>query len=436
MGRNAKKKQALIRTLIRRIWSHLALYFKKKGVRFSLMTALFLTIACYFANNLPLLPGDPTLQYISSLYPYDLLGWHKNIEYGHVAFYNTSYDIATVPAVEYHNTNYPDTVGQNAITDRKKLSIFLDLLQKSDKYKFVIIDLIFDDSDRSQYDDYLYDKIIGMRDIVVANGDNLAPKLHQHQEIKKDATASYYITNSNTGFERWEYTHNDLRSIPMFVYESLHPTRKMTRFGIGRFSLYFSEHHLCQNANFLLFDNLLTNNNRERNESIDSLELTESDYVNIGSFLNSPTSDSERLNELAAYTDSAIVIIGNFTNDIHDTYMGTKPGPLIIARALQTLEERKNWVSFEHTCMWFCVFFLISFFIYNDHPISMYVPIIKKIPYKFFHMVLSLISFTLVLMICSFIEYAFFDRVYSLVVPVLFFTILKLVIQYRKFDTE
>ena len=58
-----------------------------------------------------------------------------------------------------------------------------------------------------------------MRDVVVANGDNicLASKLNDlhTQDNIKDALASYYITKPNTSFARYEYTEGDVRSIPM-----------------------------------------------------------------------------------------------------------------------------------------------------------------------------------------------------------------------------
>ena len=130
MSRRIKRIMAFIRLQVGRIRSRLNLFMKKIGVRFSLLAALFLTIACYFVNNLPIIPGDVSLQYMKSQQIRDLLGWHKNVNYGNVVFFNTSYDIELVPAIDYHNTDIPETVGVNAITDREKLSTFLELLQK------------------------------------------------------------------------------------------------------------------------------------------------------------------------------------------------------------------------------------------------------------------------------------------------------------------
>lgn len=436
---DSKKKQinVLIRTLVGKIWTRFTSSLKKKGVRFSLLAALFLTIACYFANNFPLFTGETMLQYVISQQICDILGWHQETSYGDVVFFNTSYDIDTIPAIDYHNSEHPEVLGVNAITDRKKLSDFLDLLQKSNSYRYLIIDLLFDENDVSQFDDSLYNKIISIRDVVVANDDNvsIASKLRDNKN-KIDANVSYYVTRANTSFSRYEYTENDERSIPMFVFEKMHPDKRMKRFGYKRFSLYFSNGSLCQNSNFLTFDYFLTDDVNNSSQSFDDEnDITSLEYENLGVYLNKTASEKEKIDLLDSLTNSAIVIIGDFKNDIHDTYMGVKPGPLIMARAIQTLEEGKNIVSFWHSLLWLMVFFLISYYIYRDKPISNYIPLIKKIPYKFVHFIISLVTFSFALLLCSFIEYAFFDRVFSLAIPILFFTVLKLVIQYRKFDT-
>ena len=375
------------------------------------------------------------LQYQIIQFFCNLIGKHQEVDDGEkFVFYNTSYDQVTVPAIDYHGSDFPDTIGVNVITDRKKLAEFLDLLEKGDKYSFVIVDLAFDENDVSPYDSCLYDKILEMRDIVVANGDriSLAPKLKGQN---KDALVSYYVTLASTNLARYEYSEKDSRSIPLFVYESLYPDKVIKRYGFGRFSLYFSGGRLCNNSNFLTFGN---NSSVEGDDEInDDLDcgVEGFPYENIGQILDGADSLEAIIENVASRTDSAIVIIGDFNHDIHDTYMGEKPGPLIMARALQTLREGKHIVSFWHTIIWFLVFFMISLAIYIDKPVSMYFPVIKKIPYKFVHLLLSLLSYSVVLLLCSFIEYAYFDRVTSLVIPIIYFSILKLVIQYRKLDT-
>ena len=349
---------------IRKTTKRFSSLLKKKGVRFSLISALFLTIACYFANNAPIFTGESTSQLYWTQLFCDFFHINKTVDYGDVLLYNTSNDKILVNAYINHDTKHPEPVGVTPISDRYKLYKFLKLLSSSDTYKYIILDLAFDKNEVSQYDDSLYNLIDSMRNIVVAtdNKIEITPKLKN-----KSALCSYYITKINTTLTRYEYTRNDRRSIPMYVFEDLHPKKKMKRYGIGLFSIYKSDGKLCYNSNYLTFDNQLSVDNKKVKIIFDN-GYKPLEYEYLGVYLNQPASDSIKIKELATYTDSAIVIIGDFVYDTHDTYMGEKPGPLIMARALQTLEEGKNIVSFFHTFIWFVVFFLICYTIYTEKP--------------------------------------------------------------------
>jgi hypothetical protein len=353
---------------------------------------------------------------------------HKNVSYGDAVFYNVAYDKELIPAIDQE---YNDTLGVSVITDRKKLFQFLRVLEKTDSYKYVIIDLTFDKKDVSIYDDSLFNQIQRMRDIVVADHPKIKFARPELATMGKTGLVSYYTTSLSTNFARYEYTNNDKRSIPMLVYEKLN-NKELKRYGLGRLSIYTLGGKLCQNSNFLTFDDFF---NITLSDTLNNkYSLTANEYINLGKFLNNPITDNEELCEdVGNYTKSKYVVIGDFLNDIHDTYIGEKPGSLIIMRALHTLEEGKIFVSLSHTLLWGVVFLLISLSIINNKPISKNLPLVKKIPYKWFHFILSLITFGVVLLMCSTIEYAYYDQVYSLVVPVLYFSALKLIIQYKKY---
>lgn len=437
---NKSVKCQTIRKTIKRFSSLLM----KKGVRFSLISALFLTIACYFANNFPLFTGESLLQLHLTQKISELLHIHSKVNYGSVLFCNTSFDIDLVPVLECYEADYSDTLGYNVITDREKLLKFLELLEESDKYnksngyKYLILDLAFDERDKTEYDDALYEKILNMRDVVVGNDDSfeLASKL-KNKNI--DGLVEYFITKTNTSFTRYEYIEDDKRSLPLFVFEKLYPDSAIKRYGIGRFSLYFSDGRLCQNSDYLTFDERYPRENKYLEFDIDSinddLDRSVTLYRTVNSFISNEGTYEEKVKELAAQSAGKIVIIGDFYDDNHDTYMGEKPGPVLLARALQSLVDGKNIVSLWHTVIWYIIFSLMSMLIYLDKPISLYVPIIKKIPYKFVHLLISLISYGAILTLISLIECSLYDRVSSLIIPMIFFGLLKLFVQYRKFDS-
>lgn len=441
---------------------NISFILKKKRIRYSLYIAFFLTIVCYFIDNCPVLTGES----MNQLFFIDRY-FHKSKTntFEDVVFCNTSYDLDLVPVPEIAGSEFADTLGYNTITDRKKLYDFLVLLQKSDTYKYIIIDLAFDKNDQSRYDDILYDKILEMRDIVVANDDGfeLTPKL---EDKGIDGLDIFYVTKANTSFTRFKYSENNQRSIPLLVFEKLYPEKSIKHFGKGYLSLYFSGSHLCYNSNFITFDDKYTGEKDYIKDQIDGTAFFMPQYATLNSFLKKALNENELVKETASETKNKIIIIGDFKHDVHDTYAGDKPGPVIVARALQYLIDGKNLVDPWHLMIWFIIFFGISYFIFRDELISVCynfckeklgkikiinnikkrAPILsqikksfsdlinksflKGITPKFIYLLTSLITYSVILWVCSGIEYAVTYKVHSIILPLLFFSLLKLAVQY------
>ena len=356
------------------------------------------------------------------------LGIHKDINYGDAIFYNVSYDKMLIPAVEGKDRN--DTLGVYAVTDRQKLIRFLHLLNKTNKYKYVIVDLTFDKKESSIYDDTLFHQISKMRDVVVAN----------HTEINfadsnlvisgKTGLVTYYSTTASTNFGRFVFTINDVKSLPIVVYESIYPEKRMERHGCGYLSFYTIGGNLCQNCCFLTFDKSYINPAIEKLN--DTLSIQSSKYINLGRFISSPDFDEDLLSKLIdTNTTNKYVVIGDFIEDVSDTYIGQMPSPVITMRALATLEEGGNLVFLSHLIGWFVIFFMINLSIFYNKPVYERFPFLKRINYKWFQFLFSIISYGFILMMGSTIEYIFDYPVYSLMIPLLYFSIIKILIQYK-----
>lgn len=400
----------------------------KKKILFSLISAVTLIIAGYFINNSPLFTGENMLQFHVTQKLCKFFSIHKTVNYGDARYYNVSYDKELVPAIVQG-----DTIGVNVITDRKKLHTFLQLLQKSNRYKFIILDLTFDKKDvNTEIDDSLFNTIRHMRDLVVVSNDNIDFAIPDLAD--KTALAEFYVTLVSTNFSRYKFMDRDRRSVPLFIFEKLHPEKSFSRIGWGALSLYFSNGKLCQNTHFLTFDD--STFETEDFELWQNQNLSLSKYENIGEILaEAQLPQSDIVTSLEISTKDRIVVIGNLVSDVHDTYMGCKAGGVILMRAFQTLEDGKNIVSFSHTGCWLILFFFISLHILSDKQLSFKIPIIRKIPYRSIHFLLSLTSYGVVLFICSSFDYILCDHVYSLTLPILYFALLKLSVQYRKYDT-
>ena len=179
-------------------------YLKNKFLIYSFISSMLLIIITYFVNNSPLFTGESMLQYAIIQNICEKVGLHKNRNYGDAIFYNVSYDKMSIPAVSADAQK--DTLGFNIVTDRQKLFRFLKLLNKTDKYKYVIIDLIFDKKDVSAYDDSLFHQISQMRNIVVANHTEINFADSNIVSLGKTGLVTFYITNVTTNFSRFEFS--------------------------------------------------------------------------------------------------------------------------------------------------------------------------------------------------------------------------------------
>ncbi len=405
-------------------------FVKNKYIIYSLISSTLLIFTSYFVNNSPLFTGESMIQYSVIQNLCEKMGVHKTVSYGNTVFYNVAYDKMLIPSIS--DENEPDTLGVNVITDRHKLLRFLKLLKKTDKYKYLIIDLTFERKDVSIYDDSLFHQIQGMRNIVVANHSEINFADSSLVVSGKTGLVTFFTTSVTTNFGRFEFIQNDNNSLPLTIFEHLNPEKRMKRFGYERLSLYTLGGRLCQNSCFLTFDNSFVETNTEKLN--DEYYTQSNKYIDLGKFIDDPIYDEALLLDLIdRNTNNKYVVIGDCIGDIHDTYIGPIPGSVIMMRALATLEEGGNMVYILHIILWFVVFFSISFSIFCDKPISKTIPIFRNIKYKWFHFLFSVISFSFVLIISSTVEYISDYPVYSLMIPILYFSLLKIVIQYKKY---
>ncbi len=401
---------------------------KKKHFIFSSISSLLLIIFTYFANNSPLFTEESALQYYVIQSVFSSIASPKPVDYGNAVFYDVSFDKMLIPAISDDKEN--DTLGVTVITDRQKLLRFLKLLEKTDKYKHVIVDLVFDENDRSVYDDSLFYQISIMRDITIANSSIITISDSTLVTQGRTGMIDYYITNANTNFGRWEYMTNESKSLPLVVYEKINPEKRMKRFGWGRLAFYTIGGRPCQNGCFLTFDNSYFEPTvvKLSNQKIAKYDK----HINLGSFINNPRrNEQDLLYFTKKQTENRYVVIGNFSDDQHDTYMGRVPGSIIVMRALAALESGGNLVYLAPCILWFIVFFLINMSILSDKPISKRIPLVRKSKCKWIHFLFSIITFAGILTVCTTLEYLLNYPVSSITIPSLYFSILKTVVRYK-----
>lgn len=397
-----------------------------------------LIICNYFVNNASLFTGESIKQYYCFQEICNKLHLKNPVSYEDAIYFNISYDKSFVPVYEgdFDNKVYK---GNDIITDRGKLFKLLKLLEQTDVYKYIILDLTFDDvTDKTQYDDSLFNLIKNMRHIVFAEMDDIQ---FSRTDIKnKQAKSFYYYTPIETNFSRYQFTFDGSPSIATHVFEELCPDKNIKEYGKFPFSFYVSHGKLCYNSLFLTFDEYSLYNGIH-SKDINNSRFDEILVFNLGQFLGKSSDDLQ--NEVTEKTYNKYVVICNTANDdIHDTYIGNPvPGAQIVMRALASLNQGKHYVSLLNLLYWFVIFSAICFSIILNKPLSEKIiqfadsKIMKSLnpkkSIKFWSLIVSCFTFTFVLIIFSFIEYVIADRVTSIILPITYFTILKLYTQLR-----
>jgi hypothetical protein len=405
-------------------------------VIFSAGFAVILVCLTYCQNNRPvILTGEYSIYYnwIQKLFG-------KRVDYGDAVYINVYYDRELIPV---YREDTQELKGTTIVTNRKKLYKLLCMLHESNQAKYIVLDIGFDPNEVTEYDDSLFNEIRTIDNIVFAH-DNTS-ELPRTWLKDKSALAVYRYTIDNTGFSRYEYTDcNGERYIPTRIYEHFHPSKKIKRYGPWWFSIFFSGNSLCQNSSYLIFDETTLSEYNDT-ESMNESYVAGTTFYNLGEDFITPVEDSiytekEMCEQIGKLTNGKYVVIGNLVqNDNHDTYVGEKPGGLLLMRALQTLEEGGNIVSIWQIMGWALVFFLISIFMDVRFNIRLRVKKCKWFQkYEWMQylceivcLLFSLVPFTMIVIICNIVSYLCFGKVLNMFLPIMFFTIEKLYYQYK-----
>ena len=394
---------------------------KIKKLVLSLILSLILIVTGYFVNNMTLFTGENLDQYYLTQKLCSLLGVRSSIDRSDAFMVNVSYDKELI-TLKGDDSDKP--YGNAAITDRSKLYRLLKLLKEQGEYKYIILDVVFDPDDVSSADTLLFPLIKSMDNIVIIRDDEISAP---DESLKsKSAYADYRATITATNFTRYRYlAKNDAPYIPLKVYEDLHDV-EFKRHGLSFLPFYSCGGRLCYNSCFIAFDDEkfdVFSASYEENAPKNYYNLT-SDLLEDSIFTN----DAERQRRILNLSKGKYVIIGNFTEDVHDTYMGLMPGSLIIYKALKTLEEGRHIVTFWQMLYWFVIFTLVFYGLLTG--ISMGENMTK---YKFLGFLATLLSYATVLVVFSAVEYIAVKKIYSLILPSLVFFFTKLIVDYNKF---
>lgn len=314
-----------------------------------------------------------------------------------VLFINVAFDKQLVDVTD----DFGDTIGKSVITDRAVLAHLLGIARQAD-YKFLVLDVRFEEGMETPDDSILWSRMSSLPHFAFSTHAEMATCAPD--SLKGVQALADYGATLTTGFTRWQYLQSDVESMPLRIYSTVDGST-IQRKGI----LYFDQGRLCYNSLFIPL-------------SADVLEMEKP-----GGELRYPLAGGDlfRLNtdeEIAAMMKGKIVVIGDYNNDVHDTYIGSVPGPVLINQAYSQLHQGRHLVKWTYVCFLLVLFFAISCAILASGSLINRIPFMQRHP--ILGLLASFIGWEIILSAVSLILYLVASVNFNTLVPSAAFTVL------------
>ena len=138
---------------------------RSKIILVSIVNVIILMFLTYFLNNQPLFTGENLFQYSWVEYFKGFLGINQSELKKDAVFINVGYDKKLIDK----NDEFGLALGNTPITDRQKLVDILRMLNKTDAYQYIFLDVVFEKGfEDVEVDSLLLDEIKHTKRIVVA----------------------------------------------------------------------------------------------------------------------------------------------------------------------------------------------------------------------------------------------------------------------------
>lgn len=361
------------------------------------MNSVIALILFIIAQTIYVLPGQDFKSFFyGPVIKQSLFDKSNEINKYEYLFINTHYDNMLIDNFDEHGFSN----GNIVLTDRAKLNDFFKLLSQESIPKYIICDIFFEEP--SPYDKELSRNIKRLNNVIIPRKDSLNKTIFDFRYLNLGLGT---IVKAGDIFYKYKLfnTSSSGKSIPLKMYEELNDTKYRSFGPLG-----------------ILDGRLILN------DFVPDLDVTNYDienkeypYFNLGDILQTDEAFFKTI------VKNKIVVIGNYTTDVHSTIYGTIPGSLILLNAFLSLENQINTISFQLILFLWITFFIFSLFVINKENSFrnwlMKIPIIKFI--------LTPLSYFAVFTIISILIYFLFGNDLNLTLITLFFFIERLIIK-------
>ena len=390
------------------------LSFHKYTILASVFTAAAMIVFCYIINNVGVsIGGEAELIKNTNAITSGILGDNRKPIPDSVVFISISYDKQLIEVDD--EDGFP--IGNIDITDRNKLYQFLDIASKADNYKYIFLDVFFEEGFNSPIDENLFKEISSMPRIVIPRHHD-AILAHEKLIGRKSAISDYITTFFSDDYSKYQLINGCDTSVVLKMYNDITNHRVCN---LGPF--YFDDGRLCNKTLFtnmqILFDGPYDDNGNKN-------------FYRLGSdILIDPSSITD-------FVKGRYIFIGDLEhNDIHQTVQGEFPGTVISSNIFFAILHEQHLVSWIVTVILFIVFYLFSWSIYTSQSLMDYIVValsrwMPKINNTFTQNILSLLGYTSLLSILCLLFYYFFNTSYDIFFTAVIFQIINFMVSFIK----
>ena len=259
-----------------------------------------------------------------------------------VVFINVAYDKQLVGIAD----EFGIPVGNAAVTDRQKLAKLLEIIEDSDSYQYVMLDVFFESGYATDADSALFSRITGMDRIVIPkHTDGI---LWSDVLEAKAAYADYATSINETDFTKYPLFRKGGVSMPLRSYS------ETTGNNVKRVGLWYADNGKL--ARKVVFPKMYVR--------IDSPYRPDGQktYINLGADILDVAEEVDWVD----FFKGKYIVIGSFVgDDIHTTYAGDLPGSLINYNVYLSMMKGQHKIPFVLVLVYFFIFFAMAFLLLN-----------------------------------------------------------------------
>lgn len=321
---------------------------KKRKLLYAVLLAMVAMAVSYFCTNLNVaVSGERDVlkywQFVVSLFSSN----SRNQVPEDVLFINVSNDRQLVGRTD----DFGIPIGNAAITDRQKLCELLTLIKSAGNYKYVLLDVFFEEGYQSDYDSTLFNTIVSMDNIVIPR--HIDGTLAKQSLEQKAAFADYTTTLKEDNIAKYPLLDKKgtSGSMPLKMYSDL-TGRTVRKHGM----LYVDRSALSRRVVFPRMYVL-----------IDAPFNTDGEktYLNMGTDI---LDYRDQIVWKDVLKDKVIVIGSLADDDIHLTYAGNVPGCVINYNVFSSLMRGQHRIPLALILVYFLIFLAMSFVLLNGEP--------------------------------------------------------------------